>query len=278
MSNEAGNSSIENEYPEMQYEIAGKEAYARDSPVRFQTNGLKFVAFTDGHYEQITEPSAPNGGAAAGTGGGEIDCVKCGGVNHLPSFTCPKEEIFKRLKDALMVEHPLAVATATAFRVQKDATTEVLYKASVLASPGAEVCLGTATADNLCEAINSAWVLACGLVNGFPPTATDGEDAPYYVYERSMADVAREYLTAKGLDLGAKAHLNWNDVASWMGYFAVEQIMFSPKTSPAIETQEASTPALVGIKTSSCDGCGNHPAGSCHASAPGNTSVLEGGE
>jgi len=63
MINEAENSPINEEYLEMQYEIAGKEAYAREAPVRFQTNGMKFVAHPDGHYEQVPGPSTPSAAA-----------------------------------------------------------------------------------------------------------------------------------------------------------------------------------------------------------------------
>jgi hypothetical protein len=48
-----------------------------------------------------------------------------------------------------------------------------------------------------------------------------------------MADGAREYLKAKGLDLEKRANLNWNDVASWMGYFAYEQFPQESRPRPA---------------------------------------------
>jgi hypothetical protein len=58
------------------------------------------------------------------------------------------------------------------------------------------------------------------LLEAAPSFSTD-----YYVAERQMADVAREYLVRQyGVMLKSRATLDWNDVASYMGYFAYAQV------------------------------------------------------
>lgn len=275
MSNEAGKLRPNAEYPEMQYEIAGKEAYSQDAPVRFLTDGLRFIAFPDGHYEQVEElPPAKDNSLVSIQREANIAaqkeeaaaCARCTERDERPAaFVCPKELSFKQKRDALMVIFPRAVASATAARIQEGDTIVLRYTALVHAESGSPVCLGIAIAENMCEAINTAWVVACDVVNGVGAAAGLNE-ADRHMGERAMADVARRYLTAKGLDLEKRAVLNWNDVASWMGYFAYERLTMRDPQSEAV--------AAAGVSSSHASGgC------QCHAdkglTSPGGISTLQ---
>lgn len=243
MSNEVDRSFAQENCPEMEYEIAGKEAYAQEAPVQFQTNGLKFVAYPDGHYEQVVDSSSPTVESKAPVSvprsihdrqekGGKVDCARCQETKDSPtSFVCPKEIPFKQKKDALMVKFPHATASATAARIKSGGSEHTRYTALVHTEPGGAVCLGVAVADTLCETLNSAWLVACDVVNGEGEASTERAD---YRGERAMAEVARAYLKAKGLALTGSSKLDWNDVATWMGYFAYEQLHARERLSPAV--------------------------------------------